>query len=1073
MEILVTQTKITLPARRPDLLSRQRLLELVYDLLDYKLIVVAAPAGYGKTSLLVDFASRADIPVCWYSLDSLDSDPQRFIAHFIAALSKQFPTFGDRSIGSLEATNQANLDLDRIIATIVNDAYDNIREHFLIILDDYHLISGGEEVDYFLNRFIQEVGENCHLVLSSRTLLSLPDMPLLVAHSQVGGLSFDELAFQPEEIQSLALQNFHMVLPEHTAKELAQETEGWITGLLLSTHTMWQGTPDQLRIARVSGVGLYDYLAQQVLDQQSPDVRLFLLRTSILEEFDAELCEAILGNGYDISFLMGTILQNNLFILPVGEDGKWLRYHHLFRDFLQSRLELERPDEKNDILRRLANLYADTGLWEKSYATYQRLGDVDAIVNLVERAGSPLLKMGRIITLAEWIDELPTRIVESRSNLLSIRGGVDIMRGRLVDSLEWLARAEVTQRDSGDSSNLAITLLRKATAQRFLGEYQDSQEIANEALSLAIHNEGLLAVQAEAHRIIGMSFLHLGQLPSADERLSISLDLYNQLGDLENVALVEMELGLSSMNAGRYQRAMSYYKNTLDYWRSTHNTVGQANLLNNLGVLYYLMGDYEQAGLIFEEALTYAKQSDYSRMEAFILCGIGDLYADLEAGDPALDAYDQSRVIALRENNRFLLLYIDLAVADEYRKRGELEQSQNYIYNAEIYNQDNGSPYEKGLLNLCLGRLCLSTGNVEEAIEYLGMAANQFTGSGQRIEAAKACLYLAYGYHLYGKDNESLVNLAESLRLESEVDSKHILVVTGKEVKPILNKMKGDPSVGIQTSELLGRIIQFEESIPSLRKSLRPHAATVEFAPPKLTIKTLGSTELELDGKPVTAVEWQNQRKAREFFYLLLSHPEGLTKEEVGVEIWPESSPSQLKLQFKNAIYRLRHSLGQDMIAFDADRYWFNRSIDYTYDVDAFLSNVILGRSSLEKADKIEAYKSALELYTGSYLIEMDSTWVVTERERLDRLYEESKLTLARIYITDSEYESSLIYSLSILDEDQCHEEAHRLAMQAYAALGDRAAVTRQYDRCRMALMNEVEAQPSPQTVMLYESLIK
>ena len=232
--IPITRTKVLVPRRRADLLSRQRLLELMYGFLELKLIIVAAPAGYGKTSLLVDFIPYAKMPSCWYALDPLDQDLQRFIAHFIASIAQRFPQFGRSSMAALRGTNPDALDIDSIASVVINDVYENIQEHFLIVLDDYHLVEESKLVTYFINQFIQLSDENCHLIIASRTLLNLPDMPLLVARSQVGGMSFEALAFSGEEIQGLWAQNFHAEITPSEAFELSRQTEGWITGVLLT-----------------------------------------------------------------------------------------------------------------------------------------------------------------------------------------------------------------------------------------------------------------------------------------------------------------------------------------------------------------------------------------------------------------------------------------------------------------------------------------------------------------------------------------------------------------------------------------------------------------------------------------------------------------------------------------------------------------------------------------------------------------------------------------------------------------------------------------------------------------------
>jgi LuxR family maltose regulon positive regulatory protein len=143
MNTLITRTKIVVPRRPANLLTRGRLVDLMLDLLEYRFILVTAPAGYGKTSLLIDFAHQADMPVCWYSLDALDQDPQCFLAHFIASIAERFPNFGKQAEAIL-SDSSAHLDLNQLVRVIVNEAYEQIRGHFVIVLDDYHLVAGNK-----------------------------------------------------------------------------------------------------------------------------------------------------------------------------------------------------------------------------------------------------------------------------------------------------------------------------------------------------------------------------------------------------------------------------------------------------------------------------------------------------------------------------------------------------------------------------------------------------------------------------------------------------------------------------------------------------------------------------------------------------------------------------------------------------------------------------------------------------------------------------------------------------------------------------------------------------------------
>ena len=230
----ISRTKVIVPKLRPEILRRSRLLALFSDLLDKKLILVTAPAGYGKTTLLIDYSNWAEIPICWLSLDALDKDPQRFITYLIAAVAEQFPNFGRRSNADLRSVTSLAQDSEHLLSTLVNEIYDQIDEHFALVIDDYHEVDSIQVIRDFLSRFIYLAGENCHVILVSRRLPTLPDITLMVARQQVVGFDLEQLSFRREEIHLLLEKNQGMKPADQVVEELIRQTEGWITGLLLS-----------------------------------------------------------------------------------------------------------------------------------------------------------------------------------------------------------------------------------------------------------------------------------------------------------------------------------------------------------------------------------------------------------------------------------------------------------------------------------------------------------------------------------------------------------------------------------------------------------------------------------------------------------------------------------------------------------------------------------------------------------------------------------------------------------------------------------------------------------------------
>ena len=1067
-----TPTKVILPQRRKELFTRQRLINLLYDLLDEKLILVIAPAGYGKTSLLIDFAYQVDLPVCWYALDDLDQAPERFFTYFIAALHLRFPEFGEASKAALKALNPFNPDINQLVSVIVNDAYEHIQEHFLIILDDYHLVSNIREIQAFINRFINESAENCHLILSSRTLLSLPDLPLLVARSQVGGIGFEELAFQAAEIQSFVLQFYHVTLSDSASQDLARDTEGWITGLMLSAQVMGPGMTNQMRAARVTGVELYTYLAQEILDQQTANIRDFLLRTSFLDEFDVSLCTSIWGSDGNWRTMINQVVQNNLFVLPVGEGGRWLRYHHLFGEFLRAQFEKERPEQLDALLRRIAQVYTEREEWVRAYSLYNRIKDNSATAGLVEKAGPSLIRNAQFALLAKWIEALPVETLDSHPSLISHKGTVLLIQGQVENSLEYLNRAEAAQRENKNRSGLAHTLARRATAQRYLGRYQASISDGTQALELCAGEAELRSVQADAYCAVGISLHHLGQLDQAREKLDQSLLLYQSMQDEQNAAMVHMELGICCQYQGDTRQAVKHYEQALGYWQGVRNTARQSFVLNNLGSLHHLSGNYLEAAKLFEQALTLSRSNGILRSEAYLLFNLGNLYADLEANDSAREAFQKTRDACQTLGDHFLMLNIDLAESALARHEGELSRANAYLHSAQELVQKSHSSFENSIWTMEAGSLALAENNAQTALKHLSEAYSIFNESGQLLEAASASLLLSRAYSQEKDKKMARSTMEQALNLVSNLDSIQPLVVVGRSVKEELNRYAGDPNLGPAAVKLLSKIENFERQIATLRRRLRPHATTVLLIPPKLSVYALGRSQVKVDGKAVTTYSWVNQKRARELFFFLIAHAnKTMTKEEIGVILWPESSSEQLRLQFRNTLYYVRYALGQEVILGTDRRYSFNSDMDYSYDVQEFERMIMQAENADTPARKIEFLQAGMNLYQGEFYPEGEETWVMTERQRLAEMHEHALLTLAQLHLEKGEPKTALTHLQSILADNHCMESAHRLAMQAYAALGNRSGIANQYEQCKQLLRDELGLDPSPETTQLYKIL--
>lgn len=1070
VETPLSRSKIVVPALRPEILHRARLLALFDDLLDRKLIIVAAPAGYGKTSLLADFARQSGMPVCWLSLDALDSDPQRFCAYLIAALEQTFPGFGQQSESALRSLTSLEQDTERLLSVLVNEIDSQIDEHFALVVDDYQFVDAIPYIRDLFSRFVYLVGENCHVILSSRRLPTLPDITIMVARQQVSGFDLEQLAFRPDEIRSFFEINYGIALADNSLEELVHQTEGWITGLLLSASSATRGVPDLTLAARAVGVDLAAYLNQQVLAPQPASVRKFLLQTSLLEEFDASLCEAVLGKG-DWKSLINTVRQNNLFVLPVGQDGKWVRYHHLFQEFLQGRIREEEPERAQTILSRLADVYKERNEWEKAYAIYRQIRNLNALADLIELAGTPMLLNERLITLRTWLEELPPALLEERLSLLSLKSALLSAVGNGQGALMLLDRTIPRLRESGDLSGLALALVRRAAAHRLVGDYEKSLQDADEAMTLSRNKAILLKIFAEAERFKGICLYHQGKPSEAVRFQEDALRLYEQMAEEQSVAWLQTELGMTYRAVGKYVDAQNVYNLALAELKRQNNLPSQANVLNSLGVLYHFQGEYEQAVKAFEAGLECARYSGSLWQEAFLLASLGDVYLDLDEYESAVQAYANATQIAMRVNYQFLTNYLNLVQARVARLRGRMREAHHHLRETEPLVQAAGSNFEYGLFYLELGSLYLKEGNYTAAVNNLEQALNYFQNGGLNVESAWSRIWLSAAFFTSGKIMAARSCLQAVLGPEQSQIGFYPLLSALRQVEFWLAPFQTDAEIGPLLISWLERVRETEACLPGLHKRLRHLFTTVPIQAPRLTIRAFGRARVRVNGKWMTSAQWKTASVRELFFYILAAH-RPVTKEEIGETLWPDLDIDQLKLRFKNDLYRLRHALGQDVVLFENGAYHFNQLLDYEYDVENFVAQLAKAMAARQVEDKISLLHNATGLRSGAYLHDIDATWVLAERERLDRACIDALKQLAEAHRQMGNPQSALQACQDALKIDACREDIHRLAMQLYADQGDRLSVIWQYQACRDTLLADLDVTPSAKTQTLYRQLI-
>jgi ATP/maltotriose-dependent transcriptional regulator MalT len=431
-------TKLFLPPIQPGLVSRPRLFDVLDDAWNtgQRLILLSAPPGYGKTTLLSEWIAVQDTPAIWLALDDKDNDPVRFFQYMLLALKQHAPGL-EELLSTLNTLHAANLEI--LITEVINQLVQN-PQPILLVLDDYHLVHNSENhalVQYLLDHQPPQF----HLAIVSRQ-----DPPLnlarLRARRQMCEIRQRDLSFSAEEAGQLLQTERNLSLDNNQVQQLSTHTEGWVVGLQLAALSL-RDHPDPNRfIEDFSGSHRFviDYLYEEVFSRLPEDLRRFLHQSAALDRFCPDLLDAALETTHSTEMLY-EVEAANLFLVPLDDNRTWFRYHHLMTDILRSELA---PDEIHAIQRRAAQwlIAHDQPLEAVQYAF--AASDLTLTCRLIRQAAIPVVESGQLTEVLRWLDALPEAVLLDDTYLAVLRAWFLIYNGRFREAALWIQKLQDT-----------------------------------------------------------------------------------------------------------------------------------------------------------------------------------------------------------------------------------------------------------------------------------------------------------------------------------------------------------------------------------------------------------------------------------------------------------------------------------------------------------------------------------------------------------------------------------------------------------------------------------------------------
>ena len=826
MPIPILATKLYIPPVRTGVVPRARLIERLNEVLQRKLALISAPAGFGKTTLVSEWVASFGKPVAWLSLDEVDSDPTRFITYLIAALQTIAPDIGKRALAAIQSPQLPPA--ETILISLLNDVA-ALPDSFILTLDDYHLIDS-DPIDRALTFLLDHMPPQMHLVIATREDPSLP-LPRYRVRGYLTELRATDLRFTLAEAADFLNRIMGLNLSEGDIAVLDKRTEGWIAGLQLAALSMKDREDITCFIQAFTGSHRYvlDYLIEEVLQRQSEHVRGFLMRTAILDRLCAPLCNVVTEQE-DGKDLLDILERSNLFLMPLDDQRQWYRYHHLFAEVLQVRLTDAKPDLVPALHKRASIWYEHNGL--AADAIYHALAakDFERAAALIELAVPEMRRnrQGATVTELGWLKALPGDLVRLRPVLCvayayaSFGGGeLEYVEAWLRDAERWLEPADMGERPESARAGMVvvderefrrlpgmIALMRTAQALA-RGDMPETVKNARRVLDLAPADDYLMLGGAAS--TLGLAAWANGDLNAACRMIADGMTNVRRAGYITPAIGDAITLADIQIAKGCLRDAMNTYEQALQWAMGPGMPVlrGAADMHVGMSSLFYEHNDLGAATqhLLTSQALgelAGLPQNPYRWCAA--MARIRESQGDLGGALDLLDQAERLYVANFSPNVR----PIAARKARVWVSQGNLDKALGWA-RAQGLSVENELSYLREFDHMTLARVLLACYQSDHEdhflLEAMGLlerllkAAEEGGRTGSLIEIL---MLQALAHHAQGDTPAALIPLRRALALAEPEGYVRIFVDEGQAMAQLLavvRRLSEADSAGINSRQ--------------------------------------------------------------------------------------------------------------------------------------------------------------------------------------------------------------------------------------------------------------------------------
>jgi LuxR family maltose regulon positive regulatory protein len=725
-----------------------------------KLTLISASAGFGKTTLVSEWVAGCERPepkvrVAWLSLDEGDNDPTRFLTYLIAALQTIAANIGAWVLGVLQAPQPPPI--ESILITLLNEIT-TVPDNFVLVLDDYHVIDS-KPVDEALTFLLKHLPPQMHMVITTREDPHLP-LARLRSRGQLTELRAADLRFTPAEAAEFLNRVMGLNLSAEDITALETRTEGWIAGLQLAAISMQghQDTASFIKSFTGSHHFVLDYLIEEVLQQQSESIQIFLLRTSILDRLCGPLCDAVLGSpSASGQETLEYLERANLFIVPLDNERRWYRYHHLFAELLRQRLHqiASSGNEEGGVAEyhiRASQWYEDNGLEIEAFYHAAAANDVERAARLVEGKGMPLHYRGVVGPVLHWLESLPTMVLDARPSLWVIYALLLMFNGQSTGIEQKLQAAEASLQ-STELDNRTQDLVGQIASMRAVLAVPPNQIetiIAQSRRALEFLHPDNLPVRTTTTWALGKAYELQGNRAAASQAYTEAISIGQASGNIMFTLAATTSLGNIQEAENQLYLAAETYRRVLRLFGDQPQPFTcEAHL--GLARIFYEWNDVDAAEKHSQQSLQLARQVENTGTVAS--CGVFLARMKLAQGDVAGAAVILAEADQFVRQHNFVGLTLEVAAAQVFTllHQGNLAAAAHLAQTHE--------------LPISQVRVLLAQGDTSAALAVLEPLRQQMEAKGWADERLKVMVLQAVAHHAHGEKDKAVQLLGEALAL--------------------------------------------------------------------------------------------------------------------------------------------------------------------------------------------------------------------------------------------------------------------------------------------------------------------